>query len=512
MELGRARSGPALLPMALALFVALGLVGILRHEMWRDEAEIWLIARGSDSVGQLFHNMRTEGHPALWYLLVFAVSRWFHDPVSMQLLHLAIGAGSAALILGYAPFSARIRILLCFSYFVFYEYTIISRNYGVEFLLAFAFCALHRARARPTWLALVLFLLANTHLYGAILAASLALFAILDAGRRGGVGRSRPEVVLALVLAAAGVALGLGQVAWQGIRIGSAHYVRPDLGLESLLRALSTIQDGYLPLPDFRTRSFWNTSVLDALSLAPSLAVSVPLSIALVGVSAWLLAPRRSVLALFGAGTFSMFAVTLLVYFGELRHHGQIFLLFVIGCWLRHEPGEDRRQVLRERFLAGLLVVQVFVGFYAFALDLRYPFSNAAALGHLLKQPPYADRVLVGSHDFAVQSVAAYAGRPIFYPESGAFGTFVDWGANRRNTLPIDALRSAVALAEQRGEPVLMILNVRPADFTDAWRAHFLASGVAIRYAAGFDDAIVPDENYVMVWVLPPGARGEGGP
>lgn len=107
----------ALLPAALALFVALGLLGILQHEMWRDEAEIWFIARDSDSLRHLFHNMRTEGHPALWYLLVYAVSRLSSDPLSMQLLHLTISCCSVGLILRYAPFSLRNRLPLCFGYY-----------------------------------------------------------------------------------------------------------------------------------------------------------------------------------------------------------------------------------------------------------------------------------------------------------------------------------------------------------------------------------------------------------
>ena len=164
------------------LFVVLGLIGILHHEMWRDELEIWLIARDSHSLGSLFHNMRTEGHPALWYLLVFALTRLSDNPASMQLLHLAISAGSVALILRFAPFSIWNRILLCFSYFVFYEYTIISRAYGLEFLLVFGILCTPSAReTRLPWLALLLFGMANTNLFGAILAANLGLFLALEA-------------------------------------------------------------------------------------------------------------------------------------------------------------------------------------------------------------------------------------------------------------------------------------------------------------------------------------------
>ena len=42
------------LAAALCLFVLLGLIGILHHEMWRDELEIWLLARDSGSMRELF--------------------------------------------------------------------------------------------------------------------------------------------------------------------------------------------------------------------------------------------------------------------------------------------------------------------------------------------------------------------------------------------------------------------------------------------------------------------------
>ena len=43
---------------ALCLFVLLGLIGILHHEMWCDELEIWLLARDSGSVRELFENIK----------------------------------------------------------------------------------------------------------------------------------------------------------------------------------------------------------------------------------------------------------------------------------------------------------------------------------------------------------------------------------------------------------------------------------------------------------------------
>lgn len=42
---------------------------ILFHESWRDEAQSWLIARDLGII-DIFKQMKYEGHPALWYLIL----------------------------------------------------------------------------------------------------------------------------------------------------------------------------------------------------------------------------------------------------------------------------------------------------------------------------------------------------------------------------------------------------------------------------------------------------------
>ena len=182
----------------------------------------------------------------------------------------------------------------------------------------------------------------------------------------------------------------------------------------------------------------------------------------------------------------------------------------MIACWLAHDArdgGEDRRVVLRERFLTVLFAVQVLAASTRSCSTCGTRSRTPRPLLSCCKQEPYANRVLVGSHDFAMQPISAYARRPIFHPENGSFRTFVDWGANRRVTQPIDALKAAVALARAAGrggtdDPQRRAVRVpgdlaRPADPSDAY----------LRYVAGFDGAIVEDENYVVVWVSPPAAR-----
>src|SRR5262245_42119218 len=55
-----------------------------RHEMFRDELQAWLIARDSHSLPDLFHNMRYEGHPAVWQMLLYFPAHLSWNPLSMQ--------------------------------------------------------------------------------------------------------------------------------------------------------------------------------------------------------------------------------------------------------------------------------------------------------------------------------------------------------------------------------------------------------------------------------------------
>ena len=80
---------PAGLTAVYALVLAFGLA---HHEMWRDELQAWLLARDSAGPADLFANLKYEGHPALWHLLLMPLTRLTASPVAMQALHLVIAS------------------------------------------------------------------------------------------------------------------------------------------------------------------------------------------------------------------------------------------------------------------------------------------------------------------------------------------------------------------------------------------------------------------------------------
>ena len=57
---------------AFLCFCAVLAFFLSRHTFWRDEVQAWQIAIHSESIPSLFHTLRYEGHPALWYLLLRA--------------------------------------------------------------------------------------------------------------------------------------------------------------------------------------------------------------------------------------------------------------------------------------------------------------------------------------------------------------------------------------------------------------------------------------------------------
>jgi hypothetical protein len=506
------------------LFLVTGLVGLLHHEMWRDELEIWLIAVGSRGLGDLLANMSTEGHPVLWYALNFALARITSDPLAMQLLNLAAATAAVFVFLRRAPFPPIQRLAFCFGYYLLYEFTVISRGYALGLLLVFAFCSRFARVRRVDWLAAgLLFLLANTTLYGTIVAAHVVLLAVGQAlGDRQAERLRRDRLPLLAVLV--GVAAGFGHTWLQALAIGSAHAdaYTPEHDVTWVARCLGTMFRGAVPVADPTNVHSWNSHVLELLPQTWSSWIG-----ALGGVGGLALAlralGRRPVLAgVFRSGSLTMLAIVFFVWFGSMRHHGQVFLWFVVCCWLAEGlrplagapsglPTAPAGAVAPGgRLLTALLVAQVVAGAQAWAIDLARPFSNARAVGVLLRRPEVDGVRLVGSVDYAIQPVAAYAGRAFYYPESGRVGTFLDWGPGRRRVSLVEVLEDVRRLLQLERRDVILVLNYPPEPLDPGEQVR-LGEGARLLCFAGLVGAIVPDEDYYLCRAfLEEPARGPG--
>lgn len=479
MEPGRNRFAAA---VTLA-FVVLGGIGLARHEMWRDELQAWLIPAGSASVGELIHNLRYEGHPALWHFLLWALTRVTMRPEAMQVLHLAVSAAAVFVFARNAPFSRTVRALAVFGYFPLYEYTVLSRNYGLGMLFLFAACALFPLRRRSYLpVAGALALLANSNPYAWLVAVAFAGTLVLEPlwDREVRAGLRPADAGLALLVFAAGAAMAAAQMIPPPDG-GFATIWFLELRPARVFRVLSTVARAWLPIPNPAVETAWNTNLLWHLRNW----VTALIGVVLIGVAVTALRRSRPALVLYIAGTAALLAFSYLKYAGYARHHGVHFLLLLACLWIARAQNPERS---RDRLLAGLLLVQVVAGAWIFGQDLLRPFSAARATAGFLRDPRYSEMVLVGLPDSVSAPVAGYLGRPFFYPQSRSLGTYVLWNQDRVPEVPFGELcRILRRQLRQHREGILLVFNQPPPLCGARMKPEELAS---------FRDSLLPEEGY----------------
>jgi hypothetical protein len=171
-----------LTPADLGLFVAYVVmlcVFVPFHEPWVDEAQAWLMSRDLGFFTLVFHAIRHEGHPALWYVLLWVPTHLHASYSVFSWISAVIAAAGVWVLLRFAPFPFYLRALLPFTFFLGYQYSVVARSYVLFPLLGFLAAHLYRQRPpRPVGMAVVLGLLANVSVHGTIVAIAIwALYA-----------------------------------------------------------------------------------------------------------------------------------------------------------------------------------------------------------------------------------------------------------------------------------------------------------------------------------------------
>jgi hypothetical protein len=479
MEIGRNRFAAA---VTLA-FLVLGGIGLARHEMWRDEMQAWLIPAGSASPGELIHNLRYEGHPALWHLLLWVVTRVTTRPEAMQVLHLAISAAAVFLFARSAPFSRTVRALAVFGYFPLYEYTVISRNYGLGMLFLFAACALFPTRLRSYLpLAGILALLASSNPYAWLLALAFAGTLVLEPlwDREVRARVRAADAIPSLLLFGAAAALAAAQM----IPPPDGNFAAPwylQLRMARVVRVLGTVARAWLPIPNPTEPTAWNTNLLWHLLSGVTALIGVALMAAAVA------AVRRSrpALVLYLAGAAALLGFSYIKYAGYTRHHGAHFLLLLACLWIARQTDQSRR---RDVALVLLLLVQIVAGAWVYGQDLARPFSAARATAGFLRDPRFEESFLVGYLDSISTPVSGYLGRPLYYPQSRSFGTYVLWNQARKTGLPFGELcRILRRQVRQHPDGIVLVLNQPPP---------LCGARLVPEELAAFRDSLLPEETY----------------
>lgn len=437
---------------ALAVVGAFLLVTVpvmLRHEMWRDETQAWLLVRDVGSLGALFHELRYEGHPALWYLLLGPLARAGLGAGAMQWLSLTCGALSVYVVARLAPFSRVARTLFAFGYFVAYGYTIVARSYSLEMLLWIVLIAMIAER-RARWLAGVLALLvANTTAYGAILVLALVGAVVVDAvisGRHAHtVGRRLRRASAFIGWSALGLVLFGAQVRRPADAPFNGNGPAAPRASDTLVQRpvplreqLTVVWGAYVPISNpFDPDVVWQgNAAADRSPRTEQLAIVASVVMFAIAMAV----VRRSVLALafLVIATLGLLLFSLLLFRGVLYHQGHFYLALVGALWLalrtRHAPRPripfvDAHPML---LIDLLFALQMVGGVERLGADYVLPFSDSAGLARYLRTHGLRDARIVTYPGMRGSAVAFYLDRPLYELDVGTSATYEHFGAPRR--------------------------------------------------------------------------------
>ena len=168
--------------LAVSLYLVGHILMMFVHEPWFDEALAWLIARDSSLYEILFVAPHYEGHPSLWHLVLMPFAKLGAPyELSLNLVSLIFSGIAVVLFIYKAPFKRIIRLLIPFTYFFFYQYSVVSRPYCM-LMLAFVLMAMtYKNRSeQPGRFILTLWFMCLTCAYGMVVACGICFVWLIE--------------------------------------------------------------------------------------------------------------------------------------------------------------------------------------------------------------------------------------------------------------------------------------------------------------------------------------------
>ncbi|MBL8002521.1 MAG: hypothetical protein JNL05_11210 [Flavobacteriales bacterium] len=405
-------------------YVLLLLMALANHELWGDEIHSWNIARSSTGLLDLLNNSRYEGHPPLWYVVLYTITRSTHEPESMKGAQALFAIGAVFVLLFHSPFPLAIRGLIPFGYYFAFEYGALSRNYAIALLLAFllAWLLVNRPGRHKGWFYVMVLLLSCTHLLGLLLAASFCTYRAWEerAGPAGWRGAAKHLVLGGLLCLPAALQIAPPGDSQLNLRFWLDIWTDKqwDIIAQAPLKA-------FVPVPETNELHFWNTNTLLRRILEGAHGVGVVRACAVLLLTLWVFLLRKvggSVVFLLTNVVLTA-AVAFLFPLTSARYVGFLWVGFLLASWLhlRHRPlGLGHRL-----FLGGVLLIHLAAGAIAIDRDRTQPFSNAAKVRELHAKVPAG--AMVVTDYWCLNNLSAFLDRPFHCLEHRKELSFLRW-------------------------------------------------------------------------------------
>lgn len=404
--------------LALIGLAVLQLALIFHHQPWLDEWQALQIAIQSPTLADLLENLRYEGHPPLWYLLLRAGGVVLDPFMVLPTVAAVLALSSQATIAFACPFSRAERLLLGTGAFLLFEFMTLSRSLTLG--VAVMVITVSVWRRRWVWLGIALLPMCD-FLFGALSGILLLL-------------QWRDKRLW-----------WPGVASWLVSAVLAGWSVRPAADMIAAAEPHSIVTDfaGWvgrsglllMPLQWGSTAPQWNGE-------APLL-LGGALGIAFFMFASTQLRSGRLTQILFWGFVGLTLIFSLAVYPLSSRHLMLIALLLILLVWRGAAQG-----VMPSAGFRAWLLVSSGCGLFVAAWSFVVPFDTAEAAGREIVQRGLANKHWMVFPESRAQGVSALTGMEFERTEARCMQSFIRWNfrSNIKNPAQLTAyLRHEIA-------------------------------------------------------------------
>lgn len=451
------------------VFAVLTLICASRHELWFDEAQAWTIAR-DNTIGGIFEQLRYEGHPPLWYLILYVFSHLGFECSIAPIISWFFTAIAAAIVMFKAPFSIPIKALLIFSGGFLFFNSVMTRTYCLINLFLVLIAALFQKRKEhPIIFGILVALLANTHVCVSGFIGALGLIMLHDIYCDWKTNSAKKNVLNLAGLAIAGVGVLMLIIPLIG-SLGSNNITSHNIiTLKSCLNSFG--------------ESFHNASMflLGGYLYAPYLLASM-LSVFFIAMLILMRHKTRPCFILILSCVFYIIT-TEIVWFSNPNRVHVLLLIFFVVMWIAEIEAENKASEIWKKLnldktsnlmqkiigavkkldinfsgtykiiLSAIIALSIPVGVTYFVRDCSQPFSTGKEISDYVKANLPEDSVFVMNNSMQTQISAYLPGYKFYSIEDEKFVTYVTH--NKADEISYDKVYN-----DLKDYPNLYIINV----------------------------------------------------
>lgn len=473
------------------LYFTVSLVGILHHELWLDESQHWLLARDSSSLVDLFQKTRNEGHPIMWNVLLFFITRFTLNPFWMQFLHIIISTTTVFVFLKKAPFNWLFKSLFIFGYFMVFEYNLISRNYMLGVLFLFLACSLYPEKEKKFVLfCLYLAIAANVHMIFSVIVLALLALRIVDFV-------TDKEKIKPQLLIAGSLIFG------SGILILAIQYFTTDshwffnyLGDRDLSKKLTpgfiSIFKGLLAVPNFTSIHFWETNFFTVYAKM----IAAGITVLLYFLPLALFYKNKKTLFFIYTALFGIQIFFFVTQRGNIRSYGVVYIIFILALWIDSYQHTANYGMFKKRIVYSLLSLQFISGIVAYCIDFKYPFTAAEnVVDYLEKNNLNTQKIATVTCDGSM--ISPYLERKVYSLQEKKKESYCIWKRiYRKEGYTVEKVSKMIQEYAQKNDFILV--SDFPAVKSIALHPDILGKGISIRKMKSFDKSILENSAFTI--------------